>query len=86
MQNWEWVNQNINISLQFFQRVLNQRLKDGFVMVNRYNETSDYYHMIKVIQGEKVPRPVKKDKKDKGKPDMTKYEQTNKVENVDIML
>ncbi len=52
-------------------------------MVNRYNETSDYYHMIKVIQGEKVPRLVKKDK---GKAEKSKYDQSKKVENVDILL
>lgn len=52
-------------------------------MVNRYNETSDYYHMIKVIQGEKVPRAVKKDKV---KAEKFKYDQPKKAENVDIML
>ena len=57
-------------------------------MVNRYNETSDYYHLFKVMKAEKDPRPIKKEKKDKVKPDLTKLLDLpkKKVENVDIML
>lgn len=61
-QSWEWANPNMNISLQFFQRVLEQRLKDGFLIVNRFSETSDYFHLIKIIKAEKEPRGSKKEK------------------------
>lgn len=67
-QSWEWVNQNTNINLQFFQHVLKQRIKDGFVLVNRYRETSEYYHLIKVMKAEKDARPTKTKKDGKKLP------------------
>lgn len=41
--------------MEFFNRVLAMRLKDGFIIVNRYTGTSDYFHLVKVLRAYKEP-------------------------------
>ena len=47
--------------MEFFYRVLDERLQDGFIIVNRYTGTSDYFHLVKVLKAQK-----EKAKKHKG--------------------
>ena len=39
--------------MEFFHRVLEMRLKDGFIIVNRYTGTNDYFHLVKVLRAHK---------------------------------
>ena len=39
--------------MEFFYRVLSMRLSDGFILVNRYTGTSDYFHLVKVLRAYK---------------------------------
>ena len=39
--------------MEFFYRVLGMRLCDGFILVNRYTGTSDYFHLVKVLRAYK---------------------------------
>ena len=50
---WKWKNQNVNTNMEFFNRVISQRLSDGFIIVNRYSGTSDFFHLVKVLRAHK---------------------------------
>ena len=50
---WVWKNQNKNTNMEFFNRVISQRLSDGFIIVNRYSGTSNYFHLVKVVRAHK---------------------------------
>lgn len=50
---WRWENPNKKTNIEFFSRVLDMRLKDGFIIVNRYTGTSDYFHLVKVLRAYK---------------------------------
>ena len=39
--------------MEFFNRVLELRLRDGFIIVNRYTGTSDFFHLVKVLKAYK---------------------------------
>ena len=50
---WTWSNANRKTNMEFFNRVLKMRLEDGFIIVNRYTGTSDYFHLVKVLRAYK---------------------------------
>lgn len=52
---WQWVNKNKKTNMEFFYGVLQQRLNDGFVVVNRYQGTNDFFHLVKVLEARKNP-------------------------------
>ena len=45
---------NEKTNMEFFNRVLTMRLQDGFILVNRYTGTSDYFHLVKVLKAYKT--------------------------------
>ena len=36
---WNWINENKNTNQEFFYQILEQRLDDGFIVINRFQAT-----------------------------------------------
>ena len=52
-QVWRWENLNKSTNVEFFNKVVEQRLSDGFIIVNRYTGSSDFFHLVKVLKAYK---------------------------------
>lgn len=50
---WCWQINNRHTNRELYLKILDQRLKDGFTVVNRLQGINDHYHLIKVLRASK---------------------------------
>ena len=50
---WKWSSPNSNTNRELFLHILEQRLSDGFIVVNRFHCSTKFCHLIKILRASK---------------------------------